>query len=419
MLRVLRMLTAGESHGRALVGILEGMPAGLELSPADVDLQLRRRQMGYGRGGRMKIERDQVQLLSGVRHGLSLGSPISLLVENRDWIHWEQRMAVEAPDEAVEPMTRLRPGHADLPGVLKYDFGDVRNVLERASARETAMRVGIAAIARKLLSRFGIEIRSHTLRVGSVDVQAPSWVASDRFGAWSAEAEQYWATVEASSMRCGDPKALDAMTAAVDEARQAGDTLGGVFEVIAYGVPIGLGSHVHWDRKLSARLGAALMSVNSIKGVEAGAGFAGSARRGSVYHDVIGYDEDLGWTRRSNNAGGIEGGMSNGEPIVLRCAAKPIPTLMKPLPSVDLATRQPINAAQERSDVCVVPAAGVVGEGMVALVLADAFLEKFGGDSVAEIERNYEGYMEELHLGVGQGAPEGEDGGPIPGGVGE
>ncbi len=396
MFRVLRFLTAGESHGQALVGILEGMPAGLPLVPEDIDLHLRRRQGGHGRGGRMKIEKDQAQLLSGVRHGLTLGSPIGLQISNRDWANWTGRMGVEPSDQPVEGVTRLRPGHADLPGALKYGHRDVRNVLERASARETAMRVALGAVARKLLSHFDIEVRSETLAVGDVRAEVPDWVLTERRGARGERAEGYWEAVEASPVRCGDVAAGEAMVRAIDEARRAGDTLGGVFQVAVYGLPAGLGSHVQWDRKLNARLAEALMSVNSIKGVEVGAGFRGAALRGSSYHDVIEYDPERGWVRRQNSAGGVEGGMSNGEPLVVRCAAKPIPTLMKPLPSVDLATRQPVAAAIERSDVCVVPAAGVVGEAMVALVLADAFLEKFGGDSVAEIERNYRGYLATL-----------------------
>lgn len=403
MLRVLRLLTAGESHGQALVGILDGMPAGLPLAPEEIDLQLRRRQGGHGRGGRMKIEKDRVQLLSGVRHGLTLGSPIGLLIPNRDWANWTGRMGVEPPEQPVEAVTRLRPGHADLPGALKYGHQDVRNVLERASARETAARVALAAIARTLLGHFGIELRSETVAIGGVAAEVPGWVGTDRRGAWGERAERYWEAVDASPVRCGDPAAGGAMVQAIDEARQAGDTLGGVFQVVVYGVPAGLGSHVQWDRKLSARLGEALMSINSVKGFEVGAGFGGAALRGSGFHDVIRHDPEEGWVRQGNNAGGIEGGTSNGEPFVVRCAAKPIPTLMQPLPSVDLVTKRPVAASIERSDVCVVPAAGVVGEAMVALVLADAFLEKFGGDSVEEIDRNYRGYL--AALGRSPGSP--------------
>lgn len=392
MLRVLRVLTAGESHGQALLGVLEGMPAGLPLSAEEINVQLRRRQGGYGRGGRMKIEKDEVQLLSGVRHGLTLGSPIGLQIQNRDWPHWAERMSVEPSVEPVPPVTRVRPGHADLAGALKYGHQDVRNVLERASARETAMRVALASVARKLLAHFGIEIRSQTISVGAVRSEPPDWVATDRRGAWGVQREQFWDAVEASPVRCADASSSEEMVPAIDNARATGDTLGGLFEVVAYGVPAGLGSHVHWDRKLSSRLGAALMSINSVKGVEVGEGFGGAAMQGSAFHDVVA-EGAANWERLSNHAGGIEGGTSNGEPILLRCAAKPIPTLMKPLPSVDLLTKEPVSAAIERSDVCVVPAAGVVGEAMVALVLADAFLEKFGGDSVAEIERNYRGYV--------------------------
>ncbi len=392
MLRVLRMLTAGESHGQALVGVLEGMPAGLPLSAEDINVHLRRRQGGHGRGGRMKIEKDEARLLSGIRHGLTLGSPIGLEVQNRDWAHWTERMSIEPPVEPVPPVTRVRPGHADLAGALKYGHHDVRNVLERASARETAMRVALASVARKLLTQFGIEIRSHTVDIGVVRGQPPEWVGTDRRGAWGKRAERFWEGVETSPVRCGDPSASEEMVAAIDKARVTGDTLGGVFEVVAYGVPAGLGSHVHWDRKLSSQLAAALMSINSVKGVEVGEGFGSATIQGSAFHDVVA-EGAANWERLSNHAGGIEGGTSNGEPIVLRCAAKPIPTLMKPLPSVDLLTKEPVNAAIERSDVCVVPAAGVVGEAMMALVLADAFLEKFGGDSVPEIEHNYRGYV--------------------------
>lgn len=396
MLSVLRMLTAGESHGQALVGILEGVPSGLPLETGDIDLQLRRRQGGYGRGGRMKIEKDQVQLLSGVRLGLTLGSPIAMQVVNRDWTQWTERMSVEPRGTAPEALTRLRPGHADLAGVEKYAHADVRNILERASARETTTRVALCAVARKLLSRFGVTIRSHTIAVGGVAATTPDWVTTDRRGGDSPQAERYWGDVESSPVRCGDPSAVDAMIAAIDEARKDGDTLGGVFQVVAYGIPPGLGSHVQWDRKLNGHLAEALMSINSIKGVEVGGGFSLAGLRGSAVHDVIGRSAGGEMVRRSNNAGGIEGGMSNGEPIVVNCAAKPIPTLMNPLPSVDLASGLVVPAAQERSDVCVVPAAGVVGEAMVSLVLADAFLEKFGGDSVSEIERNYEGYLRSL-----------------------
>lgn len=396
MLSVLRMLTAGESHGQALVGILEGVPSGLPLKSEEIDLQLRRRQGGHGRGDRMKIEKDRVSLLSGVRLGLTLGSPIAVEIANRDWPQWVDRMSVEARETEPDPLTRLRPGHADLPGVQKYGHKDVRNVLERASARETTTRVALGAVARKLLSRFGIEIRSHTLAIGGVWTGTPEWVSTDREGARGDRALSYWETVESSAVRCEDGSAVRAMVAAIDGAWKDGNTLGGVFQVVAYGLPPGLGSHVQWDRKLNARLAQALMSVNSVKGVEVGAGFGAAGIPGSEFHDVIERSVDGVRSRRTNRAGGIEGGMSNGEPVVVNCAAKPIPTLMNPLPSVDLASGMVVPAAQERSDVCVVPAAGVVGEAMVALVLADAFLEKFGGDSDAEIERNYRGYVESL-----------------------
>ena len=391
MLRVLRFLTAGESHGQGLVGLLEGMPAGLALSGDEIDNQLRRRQGGFGRGGRQKIEKDHARIVTGVRHGLTLGSPIALEVENRDWAKWKEGMSVTPVEQPQEAVTRLRPGHADLAGALKYGHDDVRNVLERASARETAARVAVGAVARQLLSHFGIEVRSHTLAIGRVSSAAPEWVSTDRKGH---AREDYWAAVAESPVRCGDPVAGQAMVDTIVEARYRKDTLGGIFQVVAYGVPPGLGSHVQWDRKLSARLGYGMMSINSVKAVEIGAGVGGASLWGSEYHDLIGFEPAVGWGHQSNRAGGVEGGMSNGEPVVVQCSAKPIPTLMKPLPSRDLATREPVDALLERSDACVIPAAGVVGEAMMALVLADAFLEKFGGDSVAEIERNLHGFLE-------------------------
>lgn len=390
MLRVLRFLTAGESHGQGLVGMLEGMPAGLAVSSEEIDRQLRRRQGGFGRGGRQKIEKDHARIVSGVRHGLTLGSPIALEVENRDWAKWQEGMSVTPVERPQEAVTRLRPGHADLAGALKYGHEDVRNVLERASARETAARVAVGAVARQLLSRFGIEVRSHTVAIGRVSSPAPEWVSADRRGHTR---EDYWSAVEESPVRCGNPVAGQAMVDTIVEARYRKDTLGGVFQVVAYGVPPGLGSHVQWDRKLSARLGYAMMSINSAKGVEIGAGLGGAALWGSEFHDLIDHGAE-GWSHLSNRAGGIEGGMTNGEPVVVQCGLKPIPTLMKPLPSRDLATHEPVEALLERSDACVIPAAGVVGEAMMALVLADAFLEKFGGDSIAEIERNLHGFLE-------------------------
>ncbi|MDO8490522.1 MAG: chorismate synthase [Dehalococcoidia bacterium] len=374
---MLRFLTAGESHGKALVAIVEGVPAGVRLNEEYIARDLRRRQAGYGRGARMKIEQDHAEILSGVRFGLTLGSPIALIVQNRDWENWKEAMSVSATQTGADPVTRVRPGHADLPGALKYHQGDVRAILERASARETAARVAAGAVARRFLEEFGVEIHSHTLSIGGT--QAQPGKAID------------WAAVERSLVRTADGEAQQTMVAAIEAAKARGDTLGGVFQVIATGVPIGLGSHVQWDRKLSSRIAQAIMSINAVKGVEIGAGFAAAGLPGSQVHDVI--EPGKGWRHLTNRAGGIEGGMTNGEPVVVSGAVKPIPTLGAPLPSVDIKTGQRVLAHQERSDVCVVPAAGVVGEAMLALVLADAFLEKFGGDNIVETRRNLDGYL--------------------------
>jgi len=393
LLRALRFLTAGESHGPALLGVLEGIPAGLPLSEEDIARDLRRRQMGYGRGGRMLIERDHARILSGVRHGRTLGSPIALLVENRDWPNWTTVMSPTPVEEAVPPVTRLRPGHADLPGVMKYFQADVRNVLERASARETAMRVAIGAVCRRFLEEFGVRIHSHTLCIGGV------WAKT--------EGPVDWERVEASPVRCSDPQAEREMMAVIDRAKEAGDTVGGVVEVVAEGVPMGLGSYVQWDRRIDGRLAQAILSINAVKAVSIGEGWESAERFGSQVHDVILPPErpdnrDLSpagpWRRASNRAGGTEGGMTNGMPLVVRFAVKPIATLGRPLPSVDLRTGEEVRAHYERSDVCQVPPAGVIGEAMVAIVLADAFLEKFGGDHLEETRRNYEGYLRTLGL---------------------
>jgi chorismate synthase len=399
-LKALTYLSAGESHGQQLTIVIQNLPAGLELSAADVNEQLRRRQGGYGRGGRQKIERDQVQFVAGVRHGYTLGSPLAMVVPNLDWPNWAGRMDVEKPvdpgDGSFEPtpkVTRLRPGHADMAGSLKYQFDDVRNVLERASARETASRVAAGAVARTLLRHFGIEIRSHTVRIGPITTAAPPEVLLDSRGSDNPDVAAFWEAVDESDVRCADPEASEQMIEEIKAARVAQDTLGGVFEVVAYNVPIGLGSHTQWDEKLDGRLAAAIMSMPSIKGVEIGDGLAQTARRGSAVHDVITYKDGVGWSHETNNAGGTEGGITNGAPVILRGAAKPISTLIKPLPSVDLITHEPTPAHFERSDICVIPAAGVVGEAMVALVLADAFRQKFGGDSIVEIEKNYEAYV--------------------------
>jgi len=367
---MLRYLTAGESHGQALVGILEGMPAGLRLDLAAIDLQLARRQQGYGRGGRMAIEHDHATILSGVRHGLTLGSPIALLIENRDWEHWQQVMAVAPADSPPAPVTLPRPGHADYAGARKYGQADIRNVLERASARETAVRVALGALARQLLGEFGITLGSVVTAIGPVAASSPG------------HEPDTWAAADASPVRCSDPQAAARMMAAIDQAREAGDSLGGVFEVCVLGLPVGLGSHVHWDRRLDARLAAALMGIPALKGVEIGLGFAGAARPGSQYHDGFA----PGGGRLSNNAGGLEGGITNGQPLLLRAVMKPIPTLTSPLPSVDLATGEPHPAHAERSDVCAVPAAGVVAEAVVALELAAALLERLGGDHLEQMQ---------------------------------
>jgi chorismate synthase len=379
---VLRWFTAGESHGPQLTVLIEGLPAGLELSSQDLRSDLQRRQGGHGRGGRQQIEVDQARIVGGVRGGSTLGSPVALVLENRDHASWTAEMTPEKEGFAPKPVTRLRPGHADLAGALKYGHQDVRNVLERSSARETASRVAAGGVARKLLARFGVRIFSFTQSIGPVDV---GYEAVDPL---TLSSEQ----IEASPVRCPLPEASDQMVSEIDAAAERGDTLGGTFRVIATGLPPGLGSYVHWDRKLDARLAYAVMSINAVKGVEFGAGFEGSSRPGSAFHDQIGF-EDGRFRHLTNRAGGLTGGVTNGEPIDLRAALKPISTMKKPMQSVDLATRQKVEAHYERSDVCVVPAAGVIAEAMTCLTLADAFMEKFGGDSIPEIERNLQGYL--------------------------
>src|SRR5919197_649733 len=391
-----RFLTAGESHGPTLGVVLEGVPAGLALTADDLAIDLARRQRGYGRGARQAIEHDRAEIVSGVRHGMTLGSPIMLLVRNRDWENWTRVMQVEPLDDAdatelarlaedgnprATPVTRVRPGHADLAGALKYGFNDVRNVLERASARETAARVAAGGVARAVLRELGLECWSFTAEVGGV--------ALDPANATLSREE-----ADASPLRCPDPDAEERMIARIDEARSNGDTVGGVFEVVVHGVPIGLGSYVQWDRRLDAALAAAVMSIKIVKGVEIGLGFEQTRRFGSKVHDVIEGRSDSGrWIHRSNNAGGLTGGVTNGEPIVVRGAGKPISTLARPLPSADLVTSVPVEKAHyERSDISVVPAAGVVGEAMVMLTLVDFVLEKFGGDSIDETRDNLERY---------------------------
>ena len=381
---VFRYLTAGESHGPQLSAIIEGLPAGIRLSAETVNFDLARRQQGYGRGGRMKIEKDTAELLSGVRWGETLGSPLTLVVKNRDWENWLEKMSplVEHRDDS-SAVTRPRPGHADLTGVLKYHHDDVRNVLERSSARETAVRVAVGGVARALLAEFGIRVGGFVSEVGGIRAETPA-----------GEPEELWRRAAASEMFCCDPLAEQEIKRAIDAAKADGDTLGGVVEVQVLGVPAGLGSYVHWDRKLDARLAMALMSIQAIKGVEVGIGFEAARRPGSQVHDQICFSD--GYHRDSNNAGGIEGGMSNGEPIVLRAAMKPIPTLYKPLRSVDMRTHEAFEATVERSDTCAVPAALVVAEAVVAIEIAVALLEKFGGDSIVEIRRNIEGYREQI-----------------------
>jgi len=394
---MLRFSTAGESHGEALVAMLSGVPAGLKVDPVFLDRELWRRQQGYGRGGRMKIEHDSVHILSGVRHGASIGSPISLTIGNRDWKNWEDALPVAAGDsEKHKAVESPRPGHADLAGALKYNFPEARYVLERASARESAARVAVGAVAKLLLRELGIEVLSHVLAVG---------------GARVPDAEIPWDEIKALGDReeillnCTDSEAEARMKEEVDKALKTGDSVGGVFEVVARGVPPGLGTYANWDERLDALLAAAVMSLQAVKAVEIGSGIAAAASPGSAVHDAIGYDARAasdgrgsytGFTRRTNHAGGIEGGISNGEDILVRGYLKPISTLRRPLESVNFKTREPVKAAYERSDVCVVPAAGVGGEAMVALTLARCALEKFGGDSMAEMLRNFAGYREQL-----------------------
>jgi chorismate synthase len=391
---MLRFLTAGESHGEALVAIVEGLPAGLALTGAEIDQQLRQRQGGHGRGRRMAIEADAVEILSGVRHGVTLGSPVALLIRNKDWVNWQWTMAVTpeplptAGGAHRAPVTRPRPGHADLAGALKYGHTDLRNVLERASARETAARVAAGACARALLGHLGVRIASHVTAIGGVRREEAAPVAF----------EAVVAAADANDVRCVDPTLAGRMIAAIDEARAAGDTLGGTFEVVATGVPAGLGSYVQWDRRLDGRLAQALMSVPAVKAVEVGDGVSSAYRPGSQVHDAIlpAADPTVPYrlTRPTNRAGGIEGGVTNGEDVRVTGYLKPIATLMSPLPSVDLRTGQDAPAAIERSDTCAVPAAAVIGEAVVAVVLADALLESFGSDSIDAIVRNLGGWRE-------------------------
>jgi len=398
-----RFTTAGESHGRGLVAVLEGIPAGLPLSAERINVELKRRMGGYGRGARMKIEADQIEWLAGVRAGETLGSPIAMLVWNRDWEHWQDVMAPEADapgSERRRQVTRPRPGHADLAGSLKYDRQDARDILERASARETVARVACGAVCKVLLEQFGVEIASHVVELGGVRAGAgahPAQVGAQHAAPLPARLNQ---AADASPVRCLDAAAEQDMIARIDAAKAAGDTLGGVVEVIALGLPVGLGSHVSWDAKLDGRLAQALMSIPAVKGVELGLGFEAARRKGSEVHDEI----LPGLARATNRAGGTEGGMTTGEPLVVRVAMKPISTLMAPLRTVDLKTGGPAQAQSERSDVTAVPAMGVIAEAMMALMLAQALLEKFGGDALSETKRNFEGYLAQVRARTPKGA---------------
>jgi len=395
---MLRYFTAGESHGPCLTAIIDGVPAGFPIDVKKINHDLWRRQQGYGRGGRMLIEKDEVQIRSGIRWGETLGSPVALGIENRDWKNWTKKMSAspEDRDEALA-VTKPRPGHADLTGVLKYRHSDIRNILERASARDTVSRTAAGSFCKQLLAPFGIKVMGYIRSIGSVEAETQGL-----------NYEEIFARSDESPVRVADKEAEDKMIALIEDCKKKGDTLGGIFEVVALGLPPGLGSHAQWDDKLDGRLARALMSIQAIKGVEIGLGFEMARRRGSEVHDEIFFDPDkmvsegtprivpTGFYRGSNNSGGTEGGMSNGAPLVVRVAMKPISTLMSPLQSVDLRSKRPADASVERSDVCSAPAAAVVGEAVVAFELAVAFLEKFGGDSLHEITRNYEGYLGQI-----------------------
>jgi chorismate synthase len=387
---MLRFYTAGESHGQALLTFLSGLPASLPIDVEFINIELHRRQLGYGRGGRQKIEKDRAEIFAGVRHGQTIGAPIALQIENRDWANWERVLPVEDSPELAGQDKKLvapRPGHADLAGSQKFNFHDARYVLERASARETAARVAAGAFAKLLLRQFGTEIASHTVQVGHVKL--------DRKAGWE-EIRAVSGDLE-SPLRCVDPAVQDRMKAEVDAALKAGDTVGGIFEVVAHNVPVGLGSHAQWDEKLDGRLAQAVMSIQAVKGVEIGAGVTAAGSYGSEVQDEISYDKAAKRFRRSSNrAGGLEGGITNGEDVIVRGYLKPISTLRRALGTANMVTKEPVQAAYERSDWCVVPAAGVAGEAMVALVLADAFLQKFGGDSLAETRRNFDNYARQI-----------------------
>lgn len=403
MLEKLKYLTSGESHGKALLCVIDGMPSNLPLSEKDIDGDLSRRQKGHGRGGRMKIETDHAQIMSGVRWGKTLGSPIGLMIENRDWANWDKAMSPLSKDDgSIVKVTRPRPGHADLSGAVKYGHNDIRNVLERSSARETAARTALGAIAKRFLSEFDIKVLSYVTEIGGIEAK------DILHNAQSPDLKSIlsmFKDAEASAVRCPDRKAEKEMIQKIDRAMKDGDTLGGVFEIVVTGVPVGLGSYSQWNSRLNAKISYGLMGIQAMKGVEIGLGFESARRPGSKVMDEIFYKKHSaagghqtagGFYRKTNNAGGIEGGMSTGMPIVVRTAMKPIPTLRKPLSSVDIKSKKKFNAVYERSDVCAVPAASVVGEAVVALVIADSFLQKFGGDSMEEIKRNFKGYLKQI-----------------------
>jgi len=388
---MLHFYTAGESHGQALLAFLSGLPAGVPIDIEFINRELHRRQLGYGRGGRQKIEKDRAEIFAGVRHGQTIGAPIALRIENRDWQNWEKILAVEAypeDDSTAKKLLAPRPGHADLAGSQKFNFHDARYILERASARETAARVAAGALAKTLLRELGTEIASHTIQVGHTRIECTSsW---EEILAISNDME--------SPLRCVDATAQEKMKAEVDAVLKAGDTVGGVFEIVAHNVPVGLGSHAQWDEKLDGRIAQAVMSIQAVKGVEIGAGIMAAGSLGSEVQDEISYDKSARkFARSSNRAGGLEGGITNGEDLVVRGYLKPISTLRRALRTADMVTKEPVQAAYERSDWCVVPAGAVAGEAMVALVLADAFLQKFGGDSLTEMRRNFEGYARQIH----------------------
>lgn len=382
---MLRYVTAGESHGPALTAIVEGMPAGLVLGAEDINKELARRQLGFGRGGRMKIEKDKAEILSGVRHGITLGSPIALKIDNRDWKNWHVKMSAEEVSEEVEPVTQPRPGHADLSGILKTGQKDIRNILERSSARETAARVATGAVAKALLREFGIQVISHVISIGEVRANLDKVPMPEDL-----------AKIDESPVRCFDPEATKEMVELIERIRRDKDTAGGVFEVLVYGCPPGLGGYASWEERLDGNLARALMAIQAIKGVEIGAGFEAAYKPGSQMHDEIFYSKRRGYYRKTNKAGGIEGGMTNGEVIVARAAMKPIPTLMQPLKTVDINTKEPVEAIKERSDVCAVPAAAVIGEAVVAFEIARSLLNKFGGDALEDTMAAYGRYLKRV-----------------------